>query len=116
MNIGLHHLVKVYRVGHPDPIIIPSSKFRSFVDHFIYVIGFFSVLILVPQLINILNLKNSEGVSLITWGGFLISSSFWLFYGIIHKEKPIILTNLGALVLDILIIAAIFYYHQGPIF
>lgn len=111
MNIGLHHLVKKYKIEQIPSEVILNNKFREFVNHFIYVVGFFSIIILLPQLLQILISKKAEGVSLLTWIGFFISSSFWLFYGIIHKEKPIILTNTFALAVDALVIASIIFYR-----
>ena len=110
MNIGLHHLVKKYKIGQLPSELISNNKFREFVNRFIYIVGFFSIIILLPQLLQILVSKNAKGVSLVTWVGFFISSSFWLFYGIIHREKPIILTNVLALAVDALVIASIIFY------
>ena len=101
MNIGFHHLF--YNYFKPKALI-NNSIFKSFIDKGVYVVGLLGILVILPQSFNIWIGKNSAGVSLMTWGGFLIGSLFWLFYGIIHKEKPIILTNLAVILADITVI------------
>lgn len=110
MNFGLHHIVDNYRTQDFIDYLKRTDWFKRFIDRFIYVIGIFSVSILVPQLYEILSTKSAEGVSLITWMGFFTSSTFWLIYGILHKVKPIIITNTGAIILHTMIILSIIAY------
>jgi len=69
------------------------SGMVSVVDKSIYVIAIFAVAANFPQFMNIWVEKNSAGVSIISWTGFLIGSFFWLWYGLLHKEMPIIFIN-----------------------
>lgn len=86
MHIGHHHIVKA-RKKH-------KNKFTStLIDHSVYVITIVAVLGNVPQLIKVWFEGNKSGVSVVTWAGFLFGSVFWLIYGLIHKEKPIIVAN-----------------------
>jgi uncharacterized protein with PQ loop repeat len=110
MNIGLHHIVKEYRSRDFVSYLKNTTWFKAFIDRIIYVVGIFSVCVLIPQLSTILTTKSAEGVSILTWIGFFTSSSFWLAYGLLHKEKPIIITNIGAMILDATIIVAILLY------
>ena len=71
-----------------------SSGLVSLVDKSVYIFSLFAVAANVPQLLNIWVSKNTDGVSLISWTGFLIGSVFWLWYGALHKETPIIFINL----------------------
>ena len=90
MHAAYHHVLK--RKHHKEK---SSAGFdiKSFMDKLVYVSTCFGVAANIPQLTQIWINKRIEGVSLITWIGFLLGSSFWLLYGIIHKEKPIIITN-----------------------
>lgn len=81
--------------------------FKTFINKGVYCVGFLGILVILPQTFNIWISKNTSGVSLITWLGFLVGSLFWLFYGIIHKEKPIILTNLAVILMDITVIGGL---------
>ncbi|HEX8932190.1 MAG TPA: SemiSWEET family transporter [Patescibacteria group bacterium] len=70
-----------------------NSLWLTLVDKSIYIIAIVAVLANVPQLMNIWVGKNLAGVSLLSWVGFLIGSLFWLWYGVLHKERPIVITN-----------------------
>lgn len=105
VNIGFHHLLHKYRYSEEE--LIHNYRFKAFVDRGVYCVSFLSILVVLPQIFNIWVGKNTSGVSIITWSGFLIGSSFWLFYGIIHKEKPIIFTNLAGILMNLSIIVGL---------
>jgi uncharacterized protein with PQ loop repeat len=93
MHIGLHHrdlrkrLYKnLEKYPHPD-------KFKRVFDKFIYVVAFITPIANIPQLFNIWYLRDGSGVSVLSWASFTCISVIWLIYGIIHKEKPIIIMN-----------------------
>lgn len=69
------------------------SIWLALVDKSVYIIAIIAVMANVPQLMNIWVGKNLAGVSLLSWVGFLVGSLFWLWYGVLHKERPIIITN-----------------------
>lgn len=103
MNIGFHHFLYKHKYPEQNPLM-NNSKFRLLVDKGVYVIGFLGILVILPQILNIWIGKNTQGISLVTWLGFLVGSSFWLFYGLIHKEKPIIFINLAVILADLIVI------------
>jgi MtN3 and saliva related transmembrane protein len=95
-NFGLRHFSK--------------RKKRSFIDKLIYVFAIGGPLMNIPQLLKIWTEKNSSGVSVISWIGFSLTALIWLVYGIIHKEKPIIVANILYFVLQVgVIIGALAY-------
>jgi len=106
VNIGFHHFLYKYKYPGKD-LIISSSTFKTVVNKGVYCVGFLGILVILPQTLNIWISKDTSGVSLTTWSGFLIGSLFWLFYGIIHKEKPIILTNLAVILMDLTVISGL---------
>lgn len=64
----------------------------------------------IPQLTKIWVEKNASGVSAVSWGAYLVTAIFWLLYGILHKEKPIIFTYSAWIVLEILIVIGTITY------
>lgn len=103
MNTGFHHFLYKYKYLGQD-LVIKSSVFKTFINKGVYCVGFLGILVILPQALNIWIDKNTTGVSLTTWSGFLVGSLFWLFYGILHKEKPIILTNSAVILADLSVI------------
>ena len=71
---------------------------------------FVGPILTVPQLYNIWILRDTTGVSMFTWLFFTIGSGIWTWYGIEHKEKPIILSS-GLLVIaqGLIVIGTILY-------
>jgi uncharacterized protein with PQ loop repeat len=79
-------------------------------DGMVYIFGTFSALVYVPQLLQIWIEKNVAGISLLSWLGMLTGSLFWIFYGIVHKEKPILFINLiGSSIMLFVVIGILIY-------
>lgn len=76
-------------------------------DWLIYGVAILSPVMTMPQLIQIWVDKNVAGVSLLTWSSYTVFAGFWLLYGLIHKEKPIILANIMSGTLNIIIVVGI---------
>ena len=84
--VGHHHALLHYqRTKH--------SRKRQWMDRLIYLVVFAGPLVSLDQVWTIWIDRNIDGVSLATWSTFWISSVFWLFYGIKHREKPVILSS-----------------------
>ena len=86
------------------------NKVKRIYDKLIYIIIFLGPLLNLPQLLKIIISKDASGLSLISWLCFSFFSLIWFFYGILHKDKPIIYTNLGLFFVQILIVFGIFLY------
>lgn len=110
MASGLHHqhirkrIYKKYE-KYPHP-----NKFKRFVDKTIYIIAIFGPLIALPQIIKIWYYKDAGGVSPLTWIGYFLGAFLWMTYGIMHKEKPIIIANIMWIIATISIITGSFIY------
>ena len=107
---GLHHFHKrkrVYELGEPYP---HPEKHKRFVDKIIYVIGVIGPVMTLPQILKIFILKDAAGVSAVSWLAYAIVSLFWIYYGILHKEKPIIITYVLWFVMNSLVAIGAFMY------
>ena len=97
---GLHHFVKRKK----------ELKFKRIFDKLIYVVGIFGPLMTLPQVMKIWINHQVAGVSIVTWVGYSVNSFFWLGYGIIHKEKPIIINYILWLILNISVVIGVLIY------
>lgn len=70
---------------------ILKDKTTKFLDKFIYVIALFWPIMTAPQIIKIRETKDVVWLSIRTRSAYLVNSSFWLIYWLLHKEKPIII-------------------------
>jgi uncharacterized protein with PQ loop repeat len=108
--IGFHHFHLRKRIHkkneiypHPDPI-------KRFIDKSIFFVGLVGPIMTIPQITKIFLEKNAAGISIISWIAYFFTSFFWLAYGVIHKEKPIIVTYFVWLILDVFIIVGTLMY------
>jgi len=99
----LHHLHKRKRISQKlEPYPHPEKHFQI-VDKLIYAAAIIGPLLTIPQAYNVWILKNAGGVSIITWLFMSFASATWLWYGIVHKDKPIIFSSIIWLVMQTLI-------------
>lgn len=100
---GLHHHHRKIRKTL-------SHRYRSLADDIIYSAGVLGPVLTIPQVLKIYVEQNAAGLSLISWISYLFTAAFWIFYGIIHKEKPIIFTYVVWFILQLIIVIGIFIY------
>lgn len=74
---------------------------------FVAVVGPFANL---PQLLKIWIKKKTNGVSIVSWILFSILSLVWLIYGIVKKDKYIIISLGITLILQLLIVIGTVIY------
>ena len=64
----------------------------------------------IPQIAIIWIGQNASGVSIITWASYFIIGAVFIAYGIVHKEKPLIVIYiLWEIVYIIIIVGALIY-------
>ncbi len=68
-------------------------------------------LLAVPQVIQIYATQDVSGVSIWTWMGFMTLGVVFLAYGILHKIKPFIVTQILWFIIDFLIVFGVFLYN-----
>ena len=103
MKRGLHHHSIIRKRTN-------KSDFAKFIDKTVLLTAFLAPLIEIPQLLEIYINKSSANVSLLTWSFFVLFGIPWLIYGIIHKEKPIIVLYALWILIDSLIVVGILIY------
>ncbi len=64
----------------------------------------------IPQIYDIIINKNSQGISIITWVGYLGVALIWAWYGIVKKDKLIIFCNVLWAISELLVVTTAFIY------
>ena len=105
-----HHLVRKRIHAKHEPYPHPD-RWKRYVDEAIYPIGVLAPLLTVPQLLEVWISKEAAGLSLLTWSSWTFFSAFWIIYGIMHKEKPIIISNIAWLLIELGVVAGIILYN-----
>jgi len=107
---GPHHFHRRRRIHQKHEKYPHPDKLKRYMDHAIYFGALITPIMTLPQVAKIWVDKNASGISLISWVTYLFAAFFWLAYGIVHKEKPIILTNVLWIGLHSVIIAGTILY------
>jgi len=82
----------------------------STLDKLTYVAGIALPLFTIPQAISIYSNKNVSGVSLLTWLFYLFSSAMFAVFGIIHREKLLIVTYVPFVIVEAVIVVGLVLY------
>lgn len=69
-----------------------KTTYKVFLDKVTFVAGVVGPFTVLPQIYSIFHNKSAAGVSLATWLLIFIVTLPWVFYGIAHKEKSIIVS------------------------
>lgn len=109
MTEVLHHKIhrKRKELGKPD---IHSKKWKNFIDRCVYVVASIGIIMTIPQAVKIFAIKDATSVSLISWLSYIASASFWVLYGVAHKEKLIIFINIGWVIVELVVVVGILIY------
>lgn len=110
MDTGLHHAQKRKRIHQKHEKYPHPNKWKRRMDKIIYVVGILGPIMTLHQIYKIWWEQNAAGVSAISWVTYLIVAITWVIYGIMHKEKPIIVIYAFWILLDILIVAGVLIY------
>ena len=110
INIGWHHVHKRQR-GAKKLEPYPSPRFwKHLMDRLIYFAVAAALIMTLPQIWQIYVHKNASGVSALSWGAYIVTAGVWLVYGLMHREKPIIIANIGWIILETLIVIGTIIY------
>ena len=60
----------------------------------------------IPQIYTIW-VEGTKGASLPSWAAYLVVSFIWLFYGLVHREKPIIIAQTAWVLLNSTIVVGL---------
>ncbi len=107
---GRHHLhvrkrmyKKLEQYPHPD-------AFKRLFDKVMWVVAIGGPLAMLPQVTQVFETKDVTSLSLTTWILWLIFSVIWALYGILHRDMPIILSQVIYIILNSIVVLAILFY------
>lgn len=84
----------------------------SMFEKTVLVVSFAYPLSALPQAIQVLQ-GNVEGVSFLSWLGFLLCASLFFMYGIKYKVFPMIISNFLWIIMDSLVVIGILVHKMA---
>ncbi|MDN5274270.1 MAG: Sugar transporter SemiSWEET [Candidatus Saccharibacteria bacterium] len=73
------------------------------------IVAIFEPLMTIPQIIDIYSHPGEGYISVLTWVLYAVASLMWLVYGLYNHNKPLILTGILWLIMEVLVIAGILW-------
>ncbi len=96
----------------PDPVdpAAGNSKSHSVLRRLLGGMSIFTLLMTVPQVLTIWVGHRAAGVSVLSWGAYLLSAVLWFWFGLRQGDKNIYLPCVGWIILDSAVIAGALVY------
>ena len=88
-----------------------SSPPPSALERVLRGLSVFTMVMTVPQVWTIWVGHNAGGVSLVSWGSYLIGACLWLVYGLQKRDKTIYLACVGWVLLDAAVVIGILVHE-----
>lgn len=89
-----------------------KSKLLTYYERYMLVVGILGQLLFYTQGIKIFLTQSAKDVSIIGFLCGLVSVSSWLIYGLLIKNKVLVLSNVVAVVGALLVIVGILFYGK----
>lgn len=85
-------------------LVVKKQAKPKLVDRLTYLVAIIEPAVTLPQVYVIFHDKTAAGIAISSWVGYQFFTVIWLWYGIVHKEKAIIIYQFLWLILQTLII------------
>jgi len=90
MGSPQHHQHIRKRVHQHKEVFPHPHPFKRFIDKAVLIFGVIAPLMTAPQAYRVWVDRQVEGLHLGTWSVYFVNAILFTIYGIIHKDKPII--------------------------
>ena len=107
---GFYHLHRRKRVHKKLETYPHKNKWVRTLDCFLVVIALIGPIFDLPQIYKIYTAKNAIGVSFLSWLAYGLICIPWIVYGVVHKEKPIIIAYTLWLFTDLAVVIGTLLY------
>jgi uncharacterized protein with PQ loop repeat len=84
----------------PTPVAAPPPAPQSGLRRLLGLMSVFTLAMTVPQVWTIWVERQAAGVSVLSWGAYLLSALLWFWYGLQQRDKNIWLPCIGWIVLN----------------
>jgi len=110
MTDPIHHFHKRKRIHEKHEKYPHPQKHKRFIDKAIYFAGILGPIMSIPQIMKVWVERSPQGISVISYSSYAILDLFWIAYGVVHKEKPIVIVyTLWTLINASIVIGTLLY-------
>jgi len=87
-----------------------KQDYKKMTEQLAVFAGILQPMMTIPQVIQIYGTKSATGVSLVTWIGYAVLGLVFLIYGIVHRLKPIWITQILWFTLQMSVVMGVLIY------
>lgn len=91
-------------------IVIKRTVRPRIVDRLIYLAAVAEPLFSLPQAYEVYHNRSAGSVSILSWLGFELMTLIWIWYGIVHREKTILIYQTLFFLIDGSVMVGAIYY------
>lgn len=96
-------------MGNIEPFPARTT-WKRVLDRVVLSVGVIGPLASIPQVAKIYLLHDAQGISAISWGAWALMNIPWVMYGLVHRERPLVITySLWFVINSSVFIGAIMY-------
>ena len=106
----IHHIHRRKRVHQRLEKYPHPNKWVKLLDRLLIIIAVVGPLMVLPQILKIFILRDATGVSALSWSLFALVDIPWIIYGLVHKEKPIVVAYILYLATNLVVVAGALVY------
>ena len=103
-------MTKLHRYKRQKTLAIKKEIRPKLVDRLVYLAAVIEPLFSLPQAYQIYHDKAAADVSILSWVGFEVLTLIWLWYGIVHKDKMILIYQGLFFIIDGAVLIGALYY------
>jgi len=92
-------------------VVASRSLTRTLFDDGMYAVALVTPVLTLPQLVLIWTNRQTAGVSLVTWAAYTVMSGVWLIYGLLQRQKPLILSQACLFVVDFAVVLGVVIFR-----
>ena len=96
----------LHEIPRPPPTAPPVSR----LERLLPLLSVVTMLMTVPQVLTIWLQHNAAGVSLLSWGTYLVGACLWFVHGLQKGDRTIYLACVGWIVLDAAVVVGAVLY------
>mgnify|MGYP001612382710 FL=1 len=87
----LHVRKRISKFLEPYPA---RTALKRLLDKAVYAVGILGPIMTIPQILLIYTNRDASGGAAISWFMWTLFTIPWILYGLVHRERPIVITYL----------------------
>jgi uncharacterized protein with PQ loop repeat len=95
---------------NPAPAAAADARSEATLRRLLGAMSIFTLLMTVPQVLTIWVGQQAAGVSVLSWGAYLLSALLWFWFGLLKRDKNIYLPCIGWIALNGAVVAGAVIY------